>query len=72
MHPLTHALLGWPLVQAVPLTRSDRALVTLAGVIPDVDGLALSRRSSPATARIPCCGGARTTTCSATIWAVRS
>ena len=41
MHPLTHMLLGWTLAQAVPLTRRDRALVTLAGVIPDVDGLGL-------------------------------
>ena len=41
MNPLTHALLGWTLAQAVPLTRRDRALVTLAGVLPDVDGLGL-------------------------------
>ena len=41
MNPLTHMLLGWTLAQAVPLTRRDRALVTLAGVLPDVDGLGL-------------------------------
>jgi inner membrane protein len=39
MNPLTHALLGWTLAQVVPLTRRDRALVTLAGVVPDIDGL---------------------------------
>jgi inner membrane protein len=41
VHPLTHTLIGWTLAHAVPLTRRDRALVTLAGVIPDVDGLGL-------------------------------
>jgi hypothetical protein len=41
MHPLTHMLLGWPLAHVVPLTRRDRALVTLAGIVPDLDGLAL-------------------------------
>jgi hypothetical protein len=39
MNPLTHALLGWTLAQVVPLTRRDRALVTLAGVVPDIAGL---------------------------------
>jgi inner membrane protein len=41
VHPMTHLLVGWTLAQAVPLTRRDRALVTLAGAIPDVDGLGL-------------------------------
>ena len=41
MHPLTHTLIGWSLAHAVPLTRRDRALVTLAGMIPDIDGLGL-------------------------------
>jgi inner membrane protein len=39
MNPLTHMLFGWTLAQAIPLTRRDRALVTLAGVVPDIDGL---------------------------------
>jgi hypothetical protein len=41
MHPLTHMLLGWTLANTVPLTRRDRALVTLASVVPDIDGLGL-------------------------------
>ena len=39
MHPFTHLLLGWTVANASPLERRDRALVTLAGVIPDVDGV---------------------------------
>jgi hypothetical protein len=40
MSPVTHALLGW-LVANVPResTRRDRALITAAGVAPDLDGL---------------------------------
>jgi inner membrane protein len=41
VHPLTHTLIGWTLAHGVPLTRRDHALVTLAGVIPDADGLGL-------------------------------
>jgi inner membrane protein len=41
VNPITHTLIGWTLAQMIPLTRRDRALVTLAGVIPDVDGLGL-------------------------------
>jgi hypothetical protein len=41
VHPITHLLIGWTLAQVVPLTRRDRRLVTLAGVVPDIDGLGL-------------------------------
>ncbi|MFH1462966.1 MAG: metal-dependent hydrolase [Pseudomonadota bacterium] len=41
MHPVTHLLLGWGLATATPLHRRDRALVALAGVIPDLDGLGI-------------------------------
>jgi hypothetical protein len=41
VHPITHLLIGWTLAQTVPLTRRDRALATLAGVIPDIDGLGI-------------------------------
>jgi inner membrane protein len=41
VNPLTHTLIGWTLANGVALTRRDRALVTLAGVIPDVDGLGI-------------------------------
>lgn len=39
MSPVTHFLTGWVLANTASLRRRDRALVTLAGVIPDVDGL---------------------------------
>ena len=40
MSPVTHALLGW-LVAGVPrnLSRRERALITAAAVVPDLDGL---------------------------------
>lgn len=43
MHPVTHLLTGWALAnawpEANPLSRRDRALITWAGVVPDLDGL---------------------------------
>ena len=41
MSPITHLLVGWAVANTAPLTARDRALVTIAGVIPDVDGLGL-------------------------------
>ncbi len=41
MSPVTHFLSGWVLANCVKLDRKDRALVTLACVIPDVDGLGI-------------------------------
>ena len=51
MNPVTHFLTGWALANCVPsLERKERAMVTLACVIPDVDGLGavvdLATRSS--------------------------
>jgi inner membrane protein len=40
LSPVSHFLTGWALANTVPsLTTKDRALITLAGVVPDVDGL---------------------------------
>ena len=39
MHPVTHLLTGWAVAESADLPRKDRTLVTLAAVIPDVDGL---------------------------------
>lgn len=40
MSPVTHFLSGWVLANTVPsLSTRDRALITLAGVVPDIDGL---------------------------------
>ncbi len=41
MSPITHFLLGWSVANVGDLTRRERAAVTLAGVIPDVDGLGI-------------------------------
>jgi membrane-bound metal-dependent hydrolase YbcI (DUF457 family) len=39
MHPTTHLLLGWAVANSANLERRDRAVVTLAGVLPDADAL---------------------------------
>jgi inner membrane protein len=41
MSPVTHFLLGWAVASATPLSPRGRLLVTVAGVIPDVDALGL-------------------------------
>lgn len=38
MSPVTHLLLSWSFGSIFPFDRRDRVLVTLAGVVPDVDG----------------------------------
>jgi hypothetical protein len=39
--PVTHVLTGWILANSASLRRRERALVTLAGVVPDIDGLGI-------------------------------
>ncbi len=41
MNPITHALAGWAAATTAPLNRRERGLVTLAGIIPDFDGLGI-------------------------------
>jgi len=41
MSPVTHFFTGWVLANSVSLSRRERALVTIAGVVPDVDGLGI-------------------------------
>ena len=42
MSPITHYFMGWAVANAAPsLTKRDRAFVTWASVIPDLDGLGL-------------------------------
>ena len=38
---MTHFLAGWLIANAADLDRRGRALVTVAGVIPDLDGLGI-------------------------------
>ena len=39
MNPITHLLLSWGVANSVPGGRRERAAVTLAGLVPDLDGL---------------------------------
>ncbi len=42
MSPVTHGLLSWVIAQTPGIvTRRDRALITIAGLAPDVDGLGI-------------------------------
>ena len=41
MSPVTHFLTGWVFANAFSLDRRERALVTLASLVPDVDGLGI-------------------------------
>src|ERR1035438_4282758 len=42
MSPITHFLMGWAVANSVPsLGKRDRALVTWASVVPDLDGLGI-------------------------------
>jgi LexA-binding, inner membrane-associated putative hydrolase len=40
--PITHFFMGWAVANAVPsLTKRERAMVTWASVVPDIDGLGI-------------------------------
>lgn len=39
MNPITHLLLSWTIADEAGLQSKDRACVTWAGVVPDLDGL---------------------------------
>lgn len=39
MSPVTHFLMGWVVANTANLDRKERAAVTIAGVVPDIDGL---------------------------------
>ncbi len=41
MSPITHFLTGWMVANVTELSPRDRALVTLAGIAPDADGLGI-------------------------------
>jgi inner membrane protein len=41
MSPVTHFLSGWVLANCARIDRKDRAIVTLACVVPDIDGLGI-------------------------------
>lgn len=41
MSPVTHFLSGWVLANSARLDRRERAIITLACIVPDVDGLGI-------------------------------
>ncbi len=41
MSPVTHFLTGWAVANSITLRRRERLLVTLAAVVPDIDGLGI-------------------------------
>jgi membrane-bound metal-dependent hydrolase YbcI (DUF457 family) len=42
MNPITHALAGWTVAEAVPsLSMRDRTVIVLAGIAPDFDGFGI-------------------------------
>jgi inner membrane protein len=41
MSPVTHLLVSWLVAESAPLQRRERALVALAGIAPDLDGLGI-------------------------------
>lgn len=41
MNPITHFLLGWGVATVTELDKRERALVTVAGIAPDFDGLGI-------------------------------
>ena len=41
MSPITHFLVGWTALEFYQVSRRDKALVALAGIAPDLDGLGI-------------------------------
>ena len=41
MNPASHFLISWAVANTVDISRRDRVLVTLCGVVPDMDGAGL-------------------------------
>lgn len=41
MNPITHLLISWVVADAGTLTKRERAMVTLAGLVPDADGVGI-------------------------------
>lgn len=41
MSPISHFLIGWLVATPTKLTSKERTIITLAGVIPDIDGIGI-------------------------------
>ncbi len=63
MNPVTHLLTGWVVANTAHVDRKDRLIVTIAGVLPDVDAAGIiaetvtrsSERPSVVVVRVPSC-----------------
>jgi hypothetical protein len=54
MSPITHFFMGWAVANAVPsLSKRDRAFVTWASVVPDIDGLGIIAEKLTQNSRHP-------------------
>jgi hypothetical protein len=53
VHLATHLLTGWALANAASLERRERAIVTAAAVVPDLDALGLLVEHTPLHAVVP-------------------
>ncbi len=49
MSPITHLLAGWAVANSAELERRDRGLVTLSGLLPDIDSFGLLLKLIPAS-----------------------
>jgi hypothetical protein len=61
MSPITHFLTSWVVANSAHLNRKDRILVTLAGILPDLDWASLPKLQ-PRIPQISCPGGVNITT----------
>ena len=41
MNPASHLLISWSVANTAEISRRDRTLVTLSGIIPDIDGVGI-------------------------------
>src|SRR6187401_1197292 len=53
MSPVTHFLLGWVTANSAQLNRRERVAVTVAGIIPDLDGFGLVAEVATRTSAHP-------------------
>lgn len=53
MNSVTHLLMSWAVAESARLGRRDRILVTLAGILPDIDGLGIVAEVATAESATP-------------------
>ncbi len=53
MSPITHLLISWVVADSSGLEKRDRAIVTVAGLVPDVDGLGIVAEALTKESELP-------------------